>query len=306
MSNYHTRMHSSLLYTVLFAPRGKVRMVDMGRQIAQQYLNPFDGLIGIIGEAASGKSMLIKGMFPGLELSNDDEGVNVRPLPLLNQDDGGFYSPHTFHMDMRFETAFTQPHLLAEAVTQTLANGKRVIVEHFDLLFPLLERNADLLIGIGEEIMIARPNIFGPEPEDIAKIVFPSIHYRRMAHTAEDLCEFVLPDEEWSKASHGDVRRGFVRGFNEKPSFDPRELEALALEMIKKDVPVAYKDENHITIGEEAMYCTGPRMHVRSTGEIINLRLLEDFPYDPMTGQYLLVGYIGRELKGHNRHLNWI
>ena len=57
-------------------------MADLGMQIAQQYLSPFDKLIGIIGEAGSGKSMLVKGMFPGLELTNDDEGVNVRPLPI--------------------------------------------------------------------------------------------------------------------------------------------------------------------------------------------------------------------------------
>ena len=61
-------------------------MADLGMQIAQQYLSPFDKLIGIIGEAGSGKSMLVKGMFPGLELTNDDEGVNVRPLPILHLD----------------------------------------------------------------------------------------------------------------------------------------------------------------------------------------------------------------------------
>ena len=84
------------LYSIFFAPRGNVRMLRLGMDIAQQYLSPFDLLIGIIGEAGSGKSMLVKGMFPGLELCNDDSGVNVRPLPLLSVDeDEGFYAPHT-------------------------------------------------------------------------------------------------------------------------------------------------------------------------------------------------------------------
>ena len=73
----------SHLYSIYFAPRGNIRMAELGMQIAQQYLRPTDKLIGVIGDAGSGKSMLVKGMFPGLELTNDDEGVNVRPLPLL-------------------------------------------------------------------------------------------------------------------------------------------------------------------------------------------------------------------------------
>ena len=47
-----------------FAPRGHNRMYALGMQIAQLYLNPHDRLIGIIGEAGSGKSALIRGMFP--------------------------------------------------------------------------------------------------------------------------------------------------------------------------------------------------------------------------------------------------
>ena len=68
---------SQHLYSVFFAPRGNERMIKLGKDIAQQYLNPFDKLIGVVGEAGSGKSMLIKGMFPGLELCNDDNGVNI-------------------------------------------------------------------------------------------------------------------------------------------------------------------------------------------------------------------------------------
>ena len=85
-----------------FAPRGHHRMYALGMQLAQLYLSPFDKLIGIIGEAGSGKSALLRGMFPGLELTNDDDGVYVRPLPLLDGEDG-FFSPHTYHVDIRFE-----------------------------------------------------------------------------------------------------------------------------------------------------------------------------------------------------------
>ena len=80
-------VNSPHLYSVFFAPRGNRRMLELGMQIAQQYLDPEDKLIGIIGEAGAGKSMLIKGMFPGLDLCNDDSGINVRPLPILDVDE---------------------------------------------------------------------------------------------------------------------------------------------------------------------------------------------------------------------------
>ena len=80
-------MQSPHLYSNFFAPRGNKRMLALGMQIAQQYLDPMDKLIGVIGDAGAGKSMLIKGMFPGLDLSNDDNGVNVRPLPILDVDE---------------------------------------------------------------------------------------------------------------------------------------------------------------------------------------------------------------------------
>ena len=93
----HQKSH---IMTSYYAPRGAKRMYSLGMQIAQLHLSPFDKLIGIIGEAGSGKSALIKGMFPGLELTNDDDGVNVRPLPLLDLDiQTGFFTPHTYHLD---------------------------------------------------------------------------------------------------------------------------------------------------------------------------------------------------------------
>ena len=160
--SYSGKMQKSHLYSVYFAPRGRDRIYDLGMQIAQLHLSPFDQIIGVIGEPGSGKSMLVKGMFPGLELSNDDNGVNVRPLPLLEQDsENMFYSPHTYHVDIRFETGFTQLHTLADAVQEAVRRGKRVVIEHFELIQDVLGRNADLIIGAGEEVLVTRPTIFG-------------------------------------------------------------------------------------------------------------------------------------------------
>ena len=280
-----------------FAPRGHQRMYALGMQLAQLYLSPFDKLIGIIGEAGSGKSALIRGMFPGLELTNDDDGVYVRPLPILEQDRGfAFFSPHTYHLDIRFENGFTQMSVLADAITEALQNGKRVIVEHFDLVYPLLGFNANLLIGAGEQILISRPTIFGPEPDEIKEAVYKSLPFRLMAHTAEDLCEYFMPKEELARCGHDDVKHGFVITFPEtKPNFDIAEMEEKVNEMIKKDLPIDYVDSNHVSIGGELHMCTGPRIHVSRTGLIENFHLLHHFIYDRFSRNYLLVGCVGAD-----------
>ncbi|NLM86983.1 MAG: alanine-tRNA synthetase second additional domain-containing protein [Clostridiales bacterium] len=294
------------LYSVYFAPRGYARMMQIGRDIAQRHLTAFDKLIGIIGDAGSGKSLLIRGMFPGLELTNDDNGVNVRPLPLLDIDDSGFYQAHTYHMDVRFESAFTQLPQLAEAVLIALEKGKRVVIEHFELIYPLLNFNAALLIGIGDEIIVSRPTVFGPEPDDIAKTVFSSIKYRRMAHTAEDLTEHVLMDHNVGKYTHGDVRRGFFLRFDRVVSIDIPQVLAKVSDMIAQDMPITYKDPQHIYIGSILHRCTGPRMHVNSTGKVENFRFLNDLQYNAMDESYLLVGLVGNSTTNLNRDLNQI
>ena len=278
-----------------FAPRGHNRMYSLGMQLAQLYLSPFDKLIGIIGEAGSGKSALIRGMFPGLELTNDDDGVYVRPLPLLEQDSGfSFFTPHTYHLDIRFENGFTQMSVLADAIIEALHNGKRVIVEHFDLVYPLLGFNANLLIGVGEQVLIARPTIFGPEPKEIRDSVYKSLHYRLMSHTAEDLCEFCMPEAELARCGHDDVRHGFVITFpDHEPDFDIKELEQKVNDLIKEDLPITYIDNNHVSIGDQVHPCTGPRIHVRRTSDIQNFHLLHHFIYDRFAKQYLLVGCVG-------------
>jgi len=280
-----------------FAPRGYGRMYSLGMQLAQLYLSPFDKLIGVIGEAGSGKSALIRGMFPGLELTNDDDGVYVRPLPLLDQ--GGafkFFAPHTYHVDIRFENGFTQMSVLADAIKEALDNGKRVVVEHFDLVYPYLGFNANLLIGAGEQILIARPMLFGPEPDEIKETVYASLPYRLMAHTAEDLCEACMPPEDLARCTHDDVKHGFVIGFpDHKPNFDIAELESKVNKMIEDNLSVTYIDNNHVSIGNIVHPCTGPRIHVSNTGMIKNFKLLNHFIYDELNKRYLLIGCVGEK-----------
>lgn len=287
--------HQYHVMTSYYAPRGRDRIFELGQLIAQQYLSPFDQIIGVIGEAGSGKSVLIKGMFPGLELTNDDDGVNVRPLPLLDQDlETGFFTPHTYHLDIRFEMGFTQLTTLADAIHEAVHRGKRVIIEHFDLIYPVLDRNANLLIGVGEQILISRPNLFGPFPKELYDTVYASLPYRLMSHSAEDLCEFCMPREDVERCEHADVKHGFILAFpDHTPGFSLEELEAKVNEMIARQLPIDYVDETHITIGGTLHKCTGPRTHVRQTGQIRGFRLLKHFLYDHDTKRYLMVGVVG-------------
>mgnify|MGYP003303267452 FL=1 len=299
--SYSGRMQNSHYYSVFFAPRGRDRIYDLGMHIAQMYLSPFDKLIGIIGEAGSGKSMLIKGMFPGLELTNDDNGVNTRPLPILDIDQQGFFTAHTYHLDIRFEAAFTQMGVLADAILNAVQRGKRVIVEHFDMIYPFLKTNANLLIGMGEEIIITRPTIFGPLPNEIYDIVAKPVDYRRMAHTAEDLCEIFLSGDDECRCKHSDVKHGFVLSFDEpKPELDLDELESKVLDAIAKDLTISYVDEGHIMIGDLLHPCTGPRTHVPSTGCVQNFRIVKHIFYDPIERRYLLAGRVGPREKGED------
>ncbi len=296
-SNYAKgpNFQSSHCYSVYFAPRGRDRFFALGMQIAQLYLTPFDKVIGIIGESGSGKSMIVKGMFPGLELTNDDEGVNVRPLPLLEiENESGFFTQHTYHVDIRFELGFTQMHVLADAIVTAVNKGKRVIVEHFDLIYPHLPFNAHLMVGVGEEVLITRPNVFGPKPKDVHDKVYRSIQYRLMAHSAEDLCLSLLSQSDLTRFRHDDIKHGFVIVFpNHKPDIDISEMEKKVNEIIEKDVEICYSDDNHIMIGDYCHPCTGPRAHVSSSGLIKGFRLVPEFIHNSLTDEYLLVGRVG-------------
>ena len=278
-----------------FAPRGHNRMYALGMEIAQLYLNPNDKLIGIVGDAGSGKSALIRGMFPGVDLTNDDNGVYVRPLPILEQDRGfSFFTPHTYHLDIRFENGFTQMTELADAIAEALHNGRRVIVEHFDLVYPLLGANADLLIGVGEHVLISRPTMFGPEPDTIKDEVYRTLPYRLMAHTAEDICEMFINEYDLNREGHDDVKHGFAITFQDKkPEIDLVELEKKVKDLIAQDLPITYVDESHISIGNNIQQCNGPRIHVSRTSLIKNFHLMHHFLYDRFKRRYLLVGCVG-------------
>jgi hypothetical protein len=270
----------------------------LGEQIAQRYLTFNDRLIGIIGGAGSGKSSFIKGMFPGLDLVNDDDGLNPHKVMQMQIQDhfDSISDTTTFHLDMRFQTAFTQMHEIVSFVKNALKSGRRVIIEHFELLYPALEMNAEIMIGIGEEIIVTRPYVFGPFPKDIANIVHASLKYRKMAHTAEEVVMMILRKEYdigriWKSS---DIKKGFILVFDEKPKIDLVELEKKARNIIDFHLDVAYYDEGHIKIGDhEPVPCSGPRIHIKNTAEIENFRLFHDFTYDSLNNTYLLVGLIG-------------
>ncbi len=291
--SYSDRMQRNHLVSIYLAPRGYPRMADQGTQIGQLYLSPFDLLIGVIGDAGSGKSMLIKGMFPGLELTNDDEGLNVRPLPIMELEEDSFFSARTYHIDMNFESAFYQMHDIVRAIQRALDMKKRVVIEHFDMVYPALKRNADLLIGIGEEIIITRPTQFGPEPEEVRRIVYKSIIYRKMAHTAEELFSIALEKQGILEYRHSEVRHGFLMLFDEKPEIDMVRLRNDVQELIDQKLPVAYKNDNHIIIGDMVRACQGPRMHMNNTGDIHEFTIYPELTQDPFTRSYMLLAIVG-------------
>ncbi len=278
-----------------YAPRGSERLMNLGNLLATRYLKPADRLVGIIGEPGMGKSSLIRGMFPGLELTSDDNGIKVRPLPLKNIDDNTYFSPHTYHLDIRLELAFDQPGELAGLIKSALEKKKRVIVEHFERIYSALGRNADLLVGIGEEILITRPNVFGPYPKNIYESIEGTGIYRKMAHSAEHLTLYVLMEEYGFDAPkiYSDFPRGFVIEFPEQPSFDIHELENKVRGLIKKGVSVEKNNENSVVVAEKQYPCSEPRIHVDSSKEIMNFRLLKKLFYDPVSETYKLVGLVG-------------
>lgn len=286
-----------LIFSMYYAPRGRMRLYNLGRELAQRYLAPSDLLIGIIGNAGSGKSTLIKGLFPGLELTNDDSGVNLRSTPLFTFREDDFFSGHTFHIDYLYEKAFHQQFEIIEAINRAIDNNRRVIVEHFDRIYPSLGYNAQVLFGIGEEVIVARPTVFGPSPESIRKVVDRTIHYRLMAHSAEDITSMVLADEYDYKnpVLHSDVKHGFVISFPDRPEISIEELEGKIRNIIDSDIPIQPSGENHIRIGDEKVYCTGVRTHVKRTSEIEGFHFKKEYLYDPIGKQYLLVGVVGKK-----------
>jgi len=289
--------HETLIYSTYYAPRGRLRLYVLGSELARRYLYPQDLLVGIIGAEGSGKSTLIRGLFPGLELTNDDDGVNVRPAQIYSFSPDDYFAPHTFHIDVRYELAFKQKFQIAEAVSQVVSHGRRVVVEHFDLLYDTLGYNAQIIFGIGEEVIVTRPSVFGPFPRSIKAVVDKTIKYRLMAHSAEDITSYVLErDYKYTPpVLHSDVKHGFVISFPERPDIPIADIEAKVREIIARDLPITIAGEDRIRIGDDEIYCTGTRTHVKSAGKIENFRLLKDYKFDPITKDCLLVGIVGRK-----------
>ena len=63
--------------------------------------------------------------------------------------------------------------------------------------------------------------------------------------------------------------------------------------MIAQDLPIAYVDEDHISIGGKLHKCNGPRIQVGSTGQVKGFRLMHHFIYDRFKRRYHIVGCVG-------------
>lgn len=61
---YSVGLHKSLIESSFFAPRGHSRIYNLGMQIAQLYLSPYDKLIGFIGDAGVGQERAGEGNVP--------------------------------------------------------------------------------------------------------------------------------------------------------------------------------------------------------------------------------------------------
>ena len=196
--------------------------------------------------------------------------------------------------------AFHQPYEIVEAVNKAVSHGRRVVIEHFDRIYDALGYNAQILFGIGEEIIVARPNVFGPFPAAIHNVVAKTIKYRLMAHSAEDITGFILEHDyhylfpvQHSPMQHSDVKHGFVISFHQKPDVDLDELEAKVKEIIQQDLPIQPAGENKIAVGNHVLSCTGTRTHVKRSSEIEDFRLVKELSYHPILRKYMLVGIVG-------------
>ena len=283
-----------------YAPRGRERLMFLGEQIAQKHLYYSDSLIGIVGDAGSGKSSLINGMFPGLELSNDDDIINPRKIMQVRDLMRDMPDAATYHLDMRFQMAFTQMYEIVDFVKKVLQKKRRIVIEHFNLLYEALGMNADIIVGIGEEIIVTRPTIFGPIPQSIYEMVHQSLTYRKMAHTAEEAVvqalesEFGITTDDFYSS---DMRNGFVLKFPKKPAIDIEKLAIASKEILAQNLDVSYYDEDHIKMGDKIIFCDGARFHVKNTSEVKHFDIYEKMIVDPKTKVYNLIGIVDGNLK---------
>jgi hypothetical protein len=104
------------------------------------------------------------------------------------------------------------------------------------------------------------------------------------------------------------VRHGFIFSFLDKPELDVSldQIENEVKDLVAQDLPISFVDDIHIKIGEENWLCHGPRMHLRSTGEIKHFHLNQEFVPEPATGRFLLVGLVGDQAAQKINDLNKI
>lgn len=298
MTNLRTLIQEYSIYALYFAPRGKERLLFLGDQIGRRHLHFDDRLIGIIGDAGSGKSSLIRGLFPGLELTNDDDRVDTRKIMQVRDMEEDFGNATTFHIDMRFQSAFTQMFEIVDFVRRALQEGRRVVVEHFNMLYPALDIPADIMIGIGEEIIVVRPTVFGPLPQNVYDVVHTSLKYRKMAHTVEDIAIQLLQKEfgvDHKIFFSSDIKNGFLLRFTEHVDVDLCRLSERIREMLAENLPVHYHDEEHIVIGDKVLPCSGPRLHIQNTSEISDFKLIKKLIRDDKTDTWCLVGLLHQD-----------
>jgi hypothetical protein len=168
------------------------------------------------------------------------------------------------------------------------------------LLYDALGLNADIIVGIGEEIIVTRPTIFGPIPQSIYEIVHTSLKFRKMAHTAEEVVAKVLQNEFGISTDDfysSDIRNGFILKFQKEPKIDLEELERLSQEMLSRNLEVSYYDEDHIQMGDKIIECDGARFHVNNTSEIEHFSVLKKMIQDPKTKVFNLIGVIDGNLE---------
>ena len=193
--------------------------------------------------------------------------------------------------------AFHQVHQILEAIRTVIAANRRVVVEHFDLIYRQLGFNAQILFGIGEEVRVYRPTIFGPSPLSVKRVAEENLKYRLMAHSAEDIVGRILRDDYRFSPDqlHSEVHHGFVIGFDAPPNIDLDEVERKARAVIESDVEIAPGEGDHVLFDGQPFYCTGKRCHVKRSSHIENFRMLKEYKFDPVSRKYLMVGIVGHE-----------
>ena len=83
--------------------------------------------------------------------------------------------------------------------------------------------------------------------------------------------------------------------FTDKPPFNLAEIEEKVLDLIHQDLPITPYDEEHIKIGDDIVHCTGPLLHVESTGKIEDFSLVKEFYYEPKFHLYAVAGTVGHK-----------